>query len=250
MSIELSYKFIRAKPPIADFVYSFSSIKNLASLKEGVIIPNGKIDLIFTITPNNQLSVLLIGLETKPKPMPQQVAKSFFSVSFNPLAIEYIFKQSVSTLLNKGKIMPDNFWDISINDLQDFDLFCEKITEKIVKLMPSELDKRKLKLFQLIFESHGDISIKQLSETIFWNERQLNRYFNQQFGISLKTYCNILRFQASLPQIKEGNLYPDLNFTDQSHFIKEIKKLSGVTPKELYKNKNDRFLQFLVYSKK
>ncbi|WP_435523659.1 hypothetical protein [Chryseobacterium indoltheticum] len=42
----------------------------------------------------------------------------------------------------------------------------------------------------------------------------------------------------------------NLILTDQSHFIKEIKQLSGVSPKELHKSENDRFLQFLVYSQK
>jgi AraC-like DNA-binding protein len=115
--------------------------------------------------------------------------------------------------------------------------------------VPKEIDERKRFLFELILAANGEISIKELSEKVLWSERQINRYFNQQFGLSTKAYCNILRFQASLQHIQEGTLFPQLNFTDQSHFIKEIKKLSGVSPKELFKNQNDRFLQFLVYNK-
>ena len=85
---------------------------------------------------------------------------------------------------------------------------------------------------------------------MFWSTRQINQYFNHQFGISLKTYCNILRFQASLSHIKEGKLFPQLNYYDQSHFIKEIKKLSGALPKDLFKNKNSRFLQLLAIGPK
>jgi AraC-like DNA-binding protein len=62
----------------------------------------------------------------------------------------------------------------------------------------------------------------------------------------LKAYANILRFRASFEQLHRGELYPEQNFADQSHFIREVKKLSGVTPKELNKNKNDRFIQFSV----
>ncbi|MGE8425120.1 MAG: AraC family transcriptional regulator, partial [Sphingobacterium siyangense] len=69
-----------------------------------------------------------------------------------------------------------------------------------------------------------------------------NRYFNQQFGLSLKSYCNILRFRSSLDHIAKGKLFPEEHFFDQTHFIKEIKKFSGVVPKELLKNKNDRFI--------
>ena len=93
------------------------------------------------------------------------------------------------------------------------------------------------------------MSVQELSENVFWSARQINRYFNQQFGISLKAYCNILRFGSSFKDISEGRLFPEENFTDQNHFIKEIKKYSGVTPKELSKNKDDRFMDIVAIKK-
>lgn len=247
MSNDLIYKFIKPEKSLTDFVYGYSSLQNLSTFTDGVIIPNGKIDLLFCKTIDNQFQIVLMGLETQPKQMPKTNFSTFFAISFNPLALEYILHQSIAEFVNGGKELPDDFWGFSIDDLNDFDLFCEKASKKIKSLMPEEIDERKRKLFKLIFATHGEISVKDLSEQIIWNERQINRYFNKQLGISLKYYCKILRFQASLHHIKDGNLFPQLNFTDQSHFIKEIKKLSGVSPKELFKNQNDRFLQFLVY---
>ena len=250
MNTELEYKLIKPDQSITDYVYCFSSLQNLSSQKEGVIIPNGKIDLLFCKTSDNQLQIVLMGLETKPKPMPKTDITSFFAISFNPLALEYILHQSIAKFVDSGMELPDDFWDFNITDLDNFEAFCEKADLKIQSLLPEKLDERKLKLFNLIVETDGEISIKELSEKIVWEERQINRYFKKHLGISLKYYCNILRFHASLFHIKDGNLFPQLNFTDQSHFIKEIKKLSGVSPKELFKNQNDRFLQFLVYHTK
>jgi len=247
---ELEYRLIKPDQSIADYVYCFSSLQNLSSQKEGVIIPNGKIDLLFCKTSDNQFHITLMGLETKPKPMPKTDITSFFAISFNPLALEYILHQSIAEFVNSGMELPNNFWDFNINDLDNFEAFCKKANLKIQSLLPEKLDERKLKLFNLIFQTDGEIGIKELSEKIVWEERQINRYFKKHLGISLKYYCNIFRFQASLFHIKDGNLFPQLNFTDQSHFIKEIKKLSGVSPKELFKNQNDRFLQFLVYHTK
>jgi len=247
MPADLQYRLIKPDQSLADFVFCYSSLKNLAGFNEGVIIPNGKIDLLFCKTTDNQFQIILMGLETKPKPMPKRNIETFFAISFNPLALEYILHQSIAELVDSGKELPDNFWEFNIGDLDNFELFCEKANQKIQSLLPKEIDERKRRLFNLIFETDGEISVKDLAEKIVWNERQINRYFNKQLGISLKYYCKILRFQASLFHIKDGNLFPQLNFTDQSHFIKEIKKLSGVSPKELFKNQNDRFLQFLVY---
>ena len=240
------FQLIEPDKSLTDFVYCFSSFQNFSDQREAVIIPNGKIDLIFSKSNDDQLQVVLLGLETKPKYINQEVS-DFFAVSFNPFAIEYIFKHSIADIVNTGKILPSNFWNFCTEDLSDFEEFYKKLTKKITSLLPDVTDERKRNLFQLIAHSNGEISIKELSEKVFWSQRQINRYFNQQFGLSIKAYSKILRFQASLPHIKKGDLYPQLNFTDQSHFIKEIKQFSGVSPKELHKNKNDRFLQFLAY---
>lgn len=247
MEKTINFKLIKPDKSLSDYVYCFSSLQNISDFNEAVIIPNGRIDLIFSKTKDNLLLVSLLGLETKPKYTKQEVT-NFFSVSLNPLAVEYILRLSVADILNSGTVLTNNFWDFNIDDLNDFSTFCYKVSKKICSLIPNEIDERKRKLFELIFATNGEIFIKELSEKVIWSERQINRYFNQYFGLSLKAYCKILRFQASLPHIKEGKLLPQLNFTDQSHFIKDVKKLSGVSPKELFKNENDRFLQFLVYN--
>jgi AraC-like DNA-binding protein len=235
-----------AKPDksLAGFVYCFSSLQNLSNINEGVIIPNGKVDLSFYKTTDNQFHVSLMGLETRPKLISKQAISIYFAISFNPLAAEYILHHPIADILNNEKALPDNFWGFSIDDLNDFDAFCVKASRKIQSLLPVAIDHRKHRLFELIFAANGEIGIKELSEEVSWGARQMNQYFSRQFGLSLKAYCNILRFQASLSHIKDGRLFPQLNFYDQSHFIKEIKKLSGASPKELYKNQNSRFLQF------
>jgi AraC-like DNA-binding protein len=240
------FKLVRPEKPLADFVYSFSSLQNIADITEGVIVPNGRIDLIFFRTTDNQFIISLMGLETKPKLMPRQHISDFFAINFNPLAVEYILHHSIADIVNTGRILTKDSWDFNTADLNDFDMFCEKASLKILSLLPKDIDERKRKLFEWIFTTNGEIPVKELSEKLHWSERQINQYFNQQFGLSLKAYCNILRFQASLSHIKEGKLFPQLNYYDQSHFIKEIKKFSGVSPKALFKNQNDRFLQFLV----
>jgi len=244
------YRFAEPHPELRDFVFGFSALENLSGFSQGIITPNGRIDLLFTKTAKNPCQTVLMGLETKPKPMPDFEITSFFAISFNPLALEYILHLTISDLVNSGMLLPEGFWGIEAEDLNDFDHFQEKVTSKILSLLPGQVDERKRRLFNLIFATNGELNVHDLTENVGWGERQINRYFNQQLGIALKTYCNILRFQASLSHIKEGRLYPELNFTDQSHFIKEIRKLSGVSPKELFKNENDRFLQLLVYGSK
>jgi AraC-like DNA-binding protein len=164
--------------------------------------------------------------------------------------VEYILHTSIADFLNGAKDLQGDFWDFNEDDLKDFDAFHKKATQKIFSLLPRDMDERKRALFNLIYASKGEMSVKELSEKVSWSSRQINRYFSQYFGLSLKAYCSILRFRKSLEHIANGKLFPELNFTDQTHFIKEIKKFSGVVPKELSKNKDDRFVLLSLLKRK
>jgi AraC-like DNA-binding protein len=91
--------------------------------------------------------------------------------------------------------------------------------------------------------------VSELAGQIGWSSRQINRWFNSQFGLSLKTFANILKCHAAYRHIAQGQFQPDKSYYDQAHFIKEVKRYTGTTPKELHKNKNDRFLQLTTLPK-
>jgi len=252
MNNEFYCKFIQPDPSLDSFVENIGMFHNpMDKEKEVVVMPDGRVDLFFMQSgPNEPFNVFLIGLETAPEQRSIPSGTIAFVISFRPLAVEYILHTSIAALLNTAKTLPDNFWNLTPNDLKDFEQFAQKISQIVTELLPEAVDERKRKLFDLIYSSNGEMSVKELSETAGWSSRQINRYFNQQFGLSLKAYCSILRFRASLGHIAEGKLFPELNFTDQTHFIKEIKKFSGVVPKELSKNKNDRFILLSVLKQK
>jgi AraC-like DNA-binding protein len=251
MDNDLKYKLIKPDKSLDDFVESFWCLQNLSDNdKQVIVLPDGRIDLFFTKSATEPFHVILLGIETQPEQPTITSKRQTFAISFKPLATEYIFQNTVFNLLDNVKNLPTDFWNFSGDDLNDFDSFCEKATQKIQSLLPKDIDERKRKLFQLIYSSNGALTVQELSEKVFWSSRQINRYFNQQFGLSLKAYCNILRFRASFRHIKEGKLFPQQNFADQPHFIKEVKRLSGVSPKELNKKQHDRFIQFSTLSSK
>jgi AraC-like DNA-binding protein len=251
MNDDFRYTYIQPDGPLAGFVENVGTFCNAsAEAKEIVVIPDGRVDLFFWQTATSPFQVILIGLETLPEQRtipPHTVA---FTISFKPLAVEYLLHTSIADIINSAKELPAHFWDFQITDLKDFDTFYQKAVQTITALLPATVDDRKRRLFELIYASNGEMSVQALSQQVFWSSRQINRYFNQQFGLSLKAYCSILRFRASLKHIAVGKLFPELDFTDQNHFIKEVKKFSGVVPKELFKNKNGRFVLLSVLQQK
>lgn len=247
MDNELAFTLISPHKTVAAFVESFWSLRNHSdSDKTFIVLPDGRADLILTKSPESPLQVTRSGIETYPSQAILAAKTVMFAISFKLPAIEYLFKTPLAGLLNSAEYLPAGFWDFDKMNWQDVEDFGETVTQKIKSLIPPNADERKLRLFELIYSSNGTISVKDLSERVFWSARQINRYFTQQFGLSLKTYCNIIRFRASFTHIKEGKLFPQEAFADQPHFIKEIKKHAGVSPKELSRNQNGRFIQFSV----
>lgn len=239
----MQYKFIKPDKSLTDFVAGFWALQNLSEhIEEAIALPDGRIDLLISKSASKPFVIGILGIGTQPDKVKVTPKSLIFAIGFKLPATEYILNFSVADLLNKGKYLVDDFWDFNAEDLNDFDAFCRKASQKIQSLLPKEMDSRKRKLFELIYASKGEITVKELSEKVLWSSRQINRYFNQQFGLSLKAYCSILRFRASLEHIAKGKFFPELDFADQNHFIKQVKKFSGVVPTELFRHKNDRFV--------
>jgi AraC-like DNA-binding protein len=228
---------------ISHFVHSFWMLENKTGKDiRSTVLPNGMVDLILIKMNSENWEMVVRGIDTLPGQVTIAADTKMFSIGLKLLAVEYLLGDPIKDVLNEGRAITNNFWLFEQDDLSSLKNFCNKAAQKIKTILAESIDNRKKKLFELIYSSQGSMTVKELSEEVHWSSRQINRYFNQFFGISLKVYCNILRFGASFKHISEGKLFPELNFTDQNHFIKEINKYAGVTPKELSKNKNDQFV--------
>lgn len=85
---------------------------------------------------------------------------------------------------------------------------------------------------------HPSISIKSLSEDACICQKQYERIFRQQVGMSPKEYARVVRFQKVLWMLQNGlhdfiGISVECGYSDQSHLIREFKAMSGHTPKSL-----------------
>jgi AraC-like DNA-binding protein len=77
------------------------------------------------------------------------------------------------------------------------------------------------------------------------SERQFERRFTQTVGLSPHVYIRVKRFNEAIRLIKTGqferltDVAYALNFSDQSHFIRDIKAFSGMTPTSLAQKVDD-----------
>ena len=248
---DIEYREVQPSVLLAPFVESFWLLVNHAEeAQHMVLIPDGRIDVFFSHSATEPYQVTLRGLDTQPSAQVIPPHRMVFAISWKLLAAEYLLPVRLANLLESGCPLASDYLGMSKDDLLDFDGFCANASACIGQSLPDEIDVRKRTLFDKLYATNGALTVEALAKAAGWSSRQINRYFTQQFGLSLKAYSNILRFRASFRHLKAGRLFPEENFTDQAHFILEIKKYAGVVPKELARNKDDRFIQLSALPKK
>lgn len=240
----MKYREIEPNGFLNTFVKCFWNYETADTEIQHTILPDGYFDLIAEFENDNLTTFKLTGIWTKPKEILIPKNTKFLAIRFKLLAIEYIFQKEIKSILDATVNLPFSFWNIDKYKSDEFEKFTIEISNNLdtsIKHL-KQIDNRKLKLFDFVYEQKIK-TVAEISNKVFWSSRQINRYFQTQYGITLKEFLNIVRCNATYEEISNGNLNPNSEYFDQAHFIKEIKKYTGVTPKELSQNKNDRFLQ-------
>lgn len=100
---------------------------------------------------------------------------------------------------------------------------------------------------QTITENNGNLTVKRLSDEVHYSERQLNRIFIQQIGISPKAFARLIRVNHAFHLLKKPALSLTLvsdfmGFHDLSHFTRDFKNVSGIHPQEFRRNLSDFYI--------
>ena len=243
------YHQVAPLPLLKDFIRCYWWLDNATNQQlDYTILPDGCFDLILHFQNYKLERIVLTGLYAKKLDVQIAPNTQLLGIQFRLLAVDYLVQQPIAPFFNQEKALPLNFWDLASisfkNQLTTIQFFNQKCADLIKA--KKKIDLRKVHLFQLLYQTKGSETITNYAQQVHWTSRQMNRYFKKRFGLSLKAYCNILKCTASFKHLKKGQLAPEYNYFDQSHFIKNLKKYTGNRPKDLYKNENDRFLQLSI----
>lgn len=186
------------------------------------------------------------GIDTKPTDALMGSSFSHFGVSFFPHALNAFFKVDAQELINEMpaiqlfcKAEIQHRLEIAKSHLARVQLLSQYFYEKLYA------SKRKELFINHIIQSNSinyDSHIFDLPKKFPVSERQLERKFKTSVGISPKKFQRIIRFEKSLQLLQRADykqltaIAYQLNYTDQSHFIKDFKTFSGMTPYEFVKN--------------
>ena len=93
-----------------------------------------------------------------------------------------------------------------------------------------------------IREENGCMNIASLAQEMGYNQKYMDRVFHGETGMTMKKYATIIRLQAAIHYLQEGKwdeVYEKLGYYDQSHFIKEFKKYTSLTPSQFSRKKKN-----------
>lgn len=86
-------------------------------------------------------------------------------------------------------------------------------------------------------EPDEEASIARIARSLSMSERQLERRFLDRVGSTPKRYASLRRFERAAALVGSGaplgRIALDAGYYDQSHFIREFRRFSGMTPGDL-----------------
>lgn len=202
----------------------------------------------------------LYGVGTEPTVMHYTSgAFTCIQVIFKPHALKTLFGINAARLANGWATLQDfgpRDLDARLLDAED-EQHCLALLINFLSTRLKQTDARDLLVEEsLRFIDHniGSLGVKDILEHVSLSERQFERRFTQTVGISPQAYLRIKRFQAAIRLIKAGqfakltDIASTLNFSDQPHFIRDIKAFSGMTPGALSQRQDDFYHDQVGYS--
>ena len=173
------------------------------------------------------------------------------AVKLKPAALTQLFGFRMDQYVDKI-VDIDSFQNIELKRLKEKVLACvsidSNIQEHLVKtilddyfaLIIQTASENPLKrALELIFSSHGLVTVAEMATITNVGERQLERLFKKYIGLSPKYYARIIRFNYIFKLIKsKKNSWTEIvyqsGYYDQSHFIKNFKAFTGEDPSSYF----------------
>ncbi|MEE1864859.1 AraC family transcriptional regulator [Pseudomonas auratipiscis] len=203
-------------------------------------VPDGCVDIVVDCD-STRPTARVCGTPLEARQVELLENHHYFGVRFTPGVIPGFINALAQELteqeLNLLDVTPraQGFFDEVINTA----LLSEQIDAFNRFLVPDALCKTSVltaSVIRTVLQHKGDIRIQQLEELSGYTTRTIHRQFSQDTGMTPKAFCRIIRCQAALNAINSeedlsfSELAMELGFTDQSHFLRDFKKLVSTTP--------------------
>ena len=239
------------KMPVDDLklVVPNGHIKLSVAFQNGIVAAmNGQ---VFT---SKEQNISLTGLADVPVilDVEKDVATGTIVVEFNPQGAYRFFQISLSDIKNQIHPLTD-ILGTAAKQLEEQISNVQSVNGKVVLLQKFLLKQFMQQAEDSIFEycvaritsSKGEITIKELEKKTGYSSRWLNMKFADKLGISPKNLSTIIRFNQYYNAVANNNEMDFMqnafydHYYDQSHFLKEFKRFTGLSHSGFENTTND-----------
>lgn len=213
------------------------------------VIPDGCVDIIFDANGiNSAFKGEVVGAMDRAFILSQNGYVRNFGVRFFPGCAHMFVKIPLMEIKNSA-ISLAAIWNKEAEIIEEL-ISDSKSTLERVNIMEGYLKKilydnnlvnfHLLNILTRIYESKGDIRLKNIADREIISQRQIHRNFTSWIGLNPKSFIKVIRLQNIYNSALKNNhinifdIALSNGYYDQSHFIKDFKKFYGDTPSKVF----------------
>jgi len=244
----MTYHSFSPAPPLQPYIERYWALTSFQAQNEVItLLPDGGVTLVLNLGENIQSrhfnevigneSLFLVGTMLRWDEQVLQGDSRMLGVQFKPGAFAHFYRyESMDKLANQVQAFDRSLFP-------DWKKLRQQLAPYLDRFYLDRLSPPKFSLMSVVadIEQHGgQVKTAALAKRHFTTERQLERQFNQQIGVSPKEFINLTRFQHAFGRIQQNQMRRSLSdiawecgYYDHAHLTNDFKRYTGTTPTSL-----------------
>jgi AraC-like DNA-binding protein len=267
--MEIKFQQIQPLPPLSGHVEKMWVLESDAPMPQDdmkLVVPNGRLLLVVPfrngilgkmnahsyMARNNRISI--IGMSDHPAVVDatQYGPTGTIGVEISASAAYRFFNIRMKDIAEQSFHLADILGNAT-REIEERMEACTNIHEKVALLqnylLSLFLTSKEDSIFEFcsrqVLASKGCLRIKELEQRMGYSSRWLRMKFEERLGMSPKNLLSVIRFQQYYQDLlvrgtdvfRQKRFYD--HYHDESHFIREFKRFTGMSPSRLIRGQNE-----------
>jgi AraC-like DNA-binding protein len=241
--VVVTYREIQPSARLRRYVECYWS-QSREGASDYVVLPDGCVDILFSRSGGEPVSLATVGLMTTPMQAQEAPAQSFFGARFRP-GMASAFIPGAELLTDQTRPLDDLMGGAArrmferLAELPSLEEMGGLMDQLLRPLDPPDIGERVLRQLE-----SADVSLDQVVSKSGLSVRHFRRLCLERAGVSPKYLSRILRFRKAAQRIgamagsgRQNLAQPSwadfavaCGYYDQAHFIREFQEFAGCTP--------------------
>ncbi len=219
-------------------IWTMKSKQTLDRVVSNHILPDACIDIVIDFVKG---TICFAGFSKETEDFQLNEKIDYMGVRLKPGAFYSFFQIGADKIMDKQVLFSEIEKEFDLAPI----LLLSHTKERVEFLASYLLQKMKdapsrnfIVMMDELYQNPKEQNVVKMAGNLGFDKRQLFRIFQKNYGVSPKVLLNIVRLHLCLTLLLQENvklidIAMQCGFYDQSHFIKEIKRYTGISPLKL-----------------